>query len=333
MRPTQFIHDVKAHALSAALLAAMEQDLFPELADAPKTTDEICRTRGWNEQVGRCVLDVLEANGYLAKVDGVLRLAEPALAVLDAYDDLRPWSKEMALTYQSAVDLGHVLETGDVTKTALSDFWAYKSGEKLGDLERQHIEEYSEIMERSQNSHARAVLDVLDLTHLHKVIDLGGGYGTFAQHAIERGPHLEMIVVDLPAVINEALSRSERSDHARIRFHACDALKDPLPEADAVIFNRVLHDWPDEQAAALLERARQTIGQSGTVIAAEHLDPEGAAVSPSSAATRLMLTLMGGKRRTPHEMRQLFSRAGLHVDQVIPTEHSLTTVVVSSPRK
>jgi SAM-dependent methyltransferase len=116
-----------------------------------------------------------------------------------------------------------------------------------------------------------AVLDAIDLGSARSFLDIGGNSGEFALQTCRRYPAIEAMVVDLPVVC--ALGRSHIAavatpeEAARIRFCAADFRRDPLPAAaDVVSFKSVLHDWPDADAARILERARELVRPGGRML-------------------------------------------------------------------
>jgi hypothetical protein len=80
--------------------------------------------------------------------------------------------------------------------------------------------------------------------------------------------------------------------------------ENPTGDYEAIIFNRVIHDWSDPEAMILLNKAKLTVeNKKGDTIIAENMDP-------SSAATHLMLTLLGGKRRQTKVVREMLHNVG-----------------------
>ncbi|WP_147077577.1 methyltransferase [Methylobacterium haplocladii] len=114
-------------------------------------------------------------------------------------------------------------------------------------------------------------LERIDLAGHRRLLDLGGNSGEFAAQACRRATGLSATVFDLPVVC--ALGRenlSGRPEAARVRFQPGDMRRDPLPEGhDLVTFKSVLHDWPPEEACALLARAAQALAPGGRLVVYE----------------------------------------------------------------
>jgi hypothetical protein len=90
--------------------------------------------------------------------------------------------------------------------------------------------------------------------------------------------------------------------------------------ADAYVLSRVIHDWSDADAGAILRTVRRAIPGGGTLLLVEAVLPERAADDP--AAVRMdvhMLTLLGGQERTADEFATLLDATGFRLDRVLPT--------------
>jgi hypothetical protein len=84
---------------------------------------------------------------------------------------------------------------------------------------------------------------------------------------------------------------------------------DPLPPgADLYLLKKVVNDWPDREAAAILARCAEAARPSGRVVVLDAVVPDGA---PWALSIEMML--VGGKHRTLAEFRELAREAGLEV--------------------
>jgi SAM-dependent methyltransferase len=102
-------------------------------------------------------------------------------------------------------------------------------------------------------------------------VDLGGNTGEFALRLCVRHARMAATVVDLPVVC--AIGRAhvdraaEPSVARRIAFRPSDMRRDPLPPAaDLVSLKSVLHDWPEQDAVLLLERAARIVKPGGRLV-------------------------------------------------------------------
>ncbi len=104
-----------------------------------------------------------------------------------------------------------------------------------------------------------------------RLLDVGGGDGLLAQRLLLADPRLRADVYNLEAV--RPLVERRMGDAAvkgRLGFVAGDFCAEPLPTGyDAISFVRVLHDWPDDVARTLLQKAHAALPPGGRVVICE----------------------------------------------------------------
>jgi hypothetical protein len=79
---------------------------------------------------------------------------------------------------------------------------------------------------------------------------------------------------------------------------------------DAYLASMVLHDWPDDQAQAILANAAAAGGSGARLLVLDFVVPPGDAPHMSKISDLNMLAMMGGKERTETEWRELLTAAG-----------------------
>src|SRR5579872_1300968 len=104
---------------------------------------------------------------------------------------------------------------------------------------------------------ARAVLPLLDLSGRKRLLDVGGGPGTFSAFIAQSFPEIRCTVLDLPAVVDiarELIARqglSERVDVLPGDYHTT-----PFPSGlDALNFFGMLHQESPEDIRTLIRKA------------------------------------------------------------------------------
>lgn len=152
----------------------------------------------------------------------------------------------------------------------------------------------------------------LDLKGTEHIIDAGGGLGTLAGMLLEALPALKVTVLDRPEVIEQG--KREAAPGNGIYWHAGNLFDAWGLRADVVILSRVMHDWDDHQAIAILKRAREALSAGGRMYIIEMLIPEG---NVSGALCDLhLLVATGGRERSLVEFERLLRISGFRlVDQ------------------
>ena len=114
------------------------------------------------------------------------------------------------------------------------------------------------------------VAERYDWAAVRHVADIGGGTGTLIAEVLQRNPGLRGTLADLP----ETAARARQYLAGLGLDGRCEVVGqsffDPLPPgADAYLLNRVIHDWDDAAATAILRRCAEAAGGTGRVLVVE----------------------------------------------------------------
>ena len=174
------------------------------------------------------------------------------------------------------------------------------SGSFFDRLEPGHRRGYYRAMRAYAEQDYASLAERVDWSRHSRVLDAGGGSGAVLRMLLAAHPHLEGTLLDLREVV-------ELADG--LPALGVD-LFSPWPcEADAIVLARVLHDWPDDQAEALLQRALEALEAGGRIYVAEMVLPAGRA--DGGLLDLNMLVTTGGRERTQSDWDRLWDRVGL----------------------
>jgi ubiquinone/menaquinone biosynthesis C-methylase UbiE len=113
----------------------------------------------------------------------------------------------------------------------------------------------------------RAVIGELDLAGRKKVLDVGGGPGTYSMLIARTNPAATCTVIDLPevvAVADELIGQQNLQE--RVKTLAGDYRDISFPEGnDTVIFFGVLHQESPQSIRSLLRKAHASLNPGGVV--------------------------------------------------------------------
>ncbi|KIJ65800.1 hypothetical protein HYDPIDRAFT_151410 [Hydnomerulius pinastri MD-312] len=112
-----------------------------------------------------------------------------------------------------------------------------------------------------------SILNHYPWNNVSTVCDVGAGAGNFSIPLIKTFPHLQVVVQDLPDVLEQgkevwALAKDtlELVDQGRVKFVPLDFFKEcPVEGQDVYYLRYILHDWPDEEAATILRSVRKVM--------------------------------------------------------------------------
>jgi len=319
---------------SQVLLACVRIDLFTLLRDGPRPAADIAAQTGLAadriEALLRAAaaLNLLERRGADGFGLGMLGAGmvenEPVLAMVRHHE----------LFYRDLVDPMPLFD-GSATTTGLSKLWPYATAATPGSLDTAAVDAYTALMAASQAMVAEQVLAAFSLRPYGSMLDVGGGAGAFLSAVAKRWPHLELTLVDLPAVARLAEQRVADDGFAdRIRVVGLDASEQELPAGhDVISLIRIIHDHDDARAVAILQAARAAMSRDGVLLIAEPMAGKRGAGALIDAYFSIYLQAMGsGRPRTFDQLGRLLREAGFSRVRRRRTQVPLiTSVVVARP--
>jgi hypothetical protein len=183
---------------------------------------------------------------------------------------------------------------------------------------------------------AAAVAAAYDFSAFGTVADLGGGNGALLIGILKANPGLSGIVFDLPRVAERAKANVDAAGLANRCKVIGGSFFERVPRgADAYLLKHVIHDWNDEQAAAILATVRAAMAPGAKLLIVEGLYPEridsSFAARGAAANDVNMLVCTGGRQRSETEFRELYASAGFALTKTIPTAAGFA-VIEGEPR-
>jgi hypothetical protein len=248
---------VNGFRVSQAIHVAVVLGLSDLLAVGPRSAAELAEQTGCDPRSLYRLLRALATVGVYEELDGqVFRCAPMGDALRsDASEPVAGHAAFVGRPYhwQAWTELLHSVRTGENAFRSIHgrDVWEYRL---------EHPEE-SAIFDSAMTSQsqfvAEAVLDAYDFGRFTEVVDVGGGRGAFLSAVLNRWPHLRGVVFDQPHVAEHAHELLRRAGvEARCRV-VLGSFFDTVPAGgDAYVLKHVVHDWPDEQAIAILRSCR-----------------------------------------------------------------------------
>jgi hypothetical protein len=151
-------------------------------------------------------------------------------------------------------------------------------------------------------------------------VDVGGGQGALLIAILGCTPGARGVLFDLPNVIAAASGVIAASGLAdRCDLIAGDFFGQVPTGGDLYLLKRVLHDWNDERAAAILRACRAAMSEDSRLLVIEHVLAPGNAPSWGKLLDLQMLVLSpGGRERDQAGFEALMDSAGLRLERVIP---------------
>ncbi len=312
------------------LYAASELGVLDALASRPQTAAELADAAGVAEGPLRRILRGLVIEEVsVERADGTFELTAVGLALARLPG---PLQVRGSLYYRAAAGLLDAVRTGGTAfETAYGQpFFSYLDAEP----EAQAAFEAS--MAGRAVAEARDVVAAYDFGPYRTIVDVGGGRGIMLAAILGAAPQATGVLLDRPEVVAQARSHlggAGLSD--RVRLVAGNFFDEVPAGGDAYLLARILHDWDDVAAGAILDRCRAAMAPGSHLLVVDALLPE-RADPDSSGAIRMdlhMLVLFGSAERTGSQLTALLDRSGFTVQRIIETHSPAGLgIVEATPR-
>jgi 2-polyprenyl-3-methyl-5-hydroxy-6-metoxy-1,4-benzoquinol methylase len=190
---------------------------------------------------------------------------------------------------------------------------------EAGDVDRELAPSIAAFMESHSAAAAVGVAVNGDFSDVARLLDVGGGSGCFAIAIAERHSLMRCTVMDLDAMCEVATHAVAKANVAgRVDTRAIDMFREPWPaDYDAILLSNVLHDWSDEVAQALVDKAFAALPLGGRIYLHEMLlDDHGIGPRTTAAFSVQMLVGTQGRQYSFPELERMLERSGFSDVQV-----------------
>ena len=258
--PQRIMDMASAFYESCILFAASDLGIFAKLSELGKAdSDTIAKKCGLDGRAIRLLVDACAALGLLLK-DGDYYSNAPETAAF--------------LVRGSPTDLSRAIcYNRDVYRAwgRLADFLHTGRPVERPEIHLGQDPERTRTFVLSMHSRAKgigqAVLPYLELRGKHRLLDVGGGPGTYSMLIARNSAETECTVLDLPEVVRVAdeLIQGEKMN-SRVKTIAGDYHTTVFPaHNDVVIFFGVLHQESADSIISLLKKGYQALMPGGII--------------------------------------------------------------------
>ncbi|MBT0651595.1 methyltransferase [Geomobilimonas luticola] len=171
---------------------------------------------------------------------------------------------------------------------------------------------------------APRIVPRIDLTGRRRLLDLGGGPGTYAIHFCLQNPDITAVVVDLPTTrpfAEKTIARFGLSD--RITFADGDFIAREIEgRYDVAWLSHILHGEGPEGCAVMLGRAVAALEPGGLLLVQEFIldDTRAAPLFPALFSLNMLVGTPHGQSYSEGELKAMLTAAGLADVRRIPLE-------------
>lgn len=262
--PDLFMDAVLAYQQTAAIKAALELDVFSEIAEGNNTADSLAKTTGAAIRGVRILCDYLTVRGHLEKQGDQYRLTPSTAAFLD----------RNALTWMG--DVVEYLAAPEMMSLFLSDPAAFiRNGGSIGLANNAPDHpiwvKFARAMGQSRVPLANKVASELAALSPRMVLDVAAGHGMFGIAIARAVTDAQITAIDWKAVLSVARENAEAAGVSeRYQTLAGSAFEANWGSGfDLVLLANFLHQLDRDAVVTLLRKARKSLVTRGRVVAVE----------------------------------------------------------------
>jgi ubiquinone/menaquinone biosynthesis C-methylase UbiE len=158
---------------------------------------------------------------------------------------------------------------------------------------------------------AAGVMKALDLEGVKRILDLGGGPGTYSMAFAKK--KIDVTLFDFPDTlkISKRLARDAGLER-NIRFMPGDFMKDAWGSGyDMIFISQIFHSYTPQECIAMLKKSYAAMNPGGRVVVHEFYLDETMTKPPQGAifAINMLVNTPAGRSYTPKEMSGWLKRA------------------------
>ncbi|MBY8886351.1 methyltransferase [Streptomyces sp. PTM05] len=176
---------------------------------------------------------------------------------------------------------------------------------------------FDRAMTGSSRQAAADLAQVLDLTGVTEVVDIGGGQGHVLAALLEKQPTLRGTLLDLPQVVAGADTRLRDGGPlaSRTRLLPGDCRRTVPVSGDLYVIKNVL-EWDENSTRRTLRNIMKAARPGASVVIVENLVDGTPSMRFTSAMDLLLLLNVGGAKHSRDSLTALITEAGLRLGGV-----------------
>jgi len=251
--PDRLDQMIRAYWPSRCLLTALELDIFTAVGDGAGAEQVGAKVHANGRSVGM-LLNALVSLGVLSKSgDGYKNTAETTrFFVQGSKDNHRDGLLHVANIWHRWSTLTEAVRRGGCVPIERDDSARW-------------TENFIAAMQRNSKDRAPLVVKALGTAGVRRVLDLGGGSGSYSIAFARASGEIHCDMVDVPEVVPLSTEYVRKAGvSAQVSVCAGNMLHDDLGLGyDVIMLNAICHMFSEEQNRALLRRARQALAPNG----------------------------------------------------------------------
>jgi len=326
--PAIIFDTLNAYQRSFALKAAIQFDIFTEIARGNNTVEALAKATNASPRGVRILCDFLVICGFLQKSDDVYSLSLDAATFLD-----RNSPAYMGIAAEFMLDerlIGPYLNLREVIRTGRTTL----PGEGTVSAENPLWIDFAKQMAPMVSPAAAEIAEAVAGEGKLRVLDIAAGHGLFGIMIAQRNPDAYITALDWPQVLAVATENAQKFGvSGRHRTLPGDAFEvDFGGPYDLVLVTNFFHHFDQPTCEKLMRRIHAALAPGGRCVNLDFV-PNDDRVSPPTAAAFAMMMLgstVAGDVYTFKEYETMFRNAGFASTQLHTLTRSPETVTIST---
>jgi len=287
------------------LAAAADLDLFGALAGGGSTVEQIGRKVRCDSRAMTVLLDALVSLGLVEKKERSYHLPDGIAPLLASYEP----GSVLAMVQHQATCLRRWTRLAEVVRSG-------RPAERTSSIRGEEADQRAFIgaMHVVSSPVADEVIGHLKPLAYRRVLDVGGGPGTWTAALLKARPDSSAILFDLPEVVQLARTRLEALGlKERVQLVGGDFLRDALPRgADLAWVSAIIHQNSREENRRLFASVLDALEPEGHIAIRDILMDPDRTSPPAGAmfAVNMLVATPGGGTFTLEEIRADLESAG-----------------------
>lgn len=256
----------RAYQQSRIILTAASLDLFTKISARPSGAEEIAAAAQTDPRATRRLLDALMVLGLLKTEGGAYHVTESGALLSSAHpESLLPMVLHGNRMWEGWTHLTEVIKTG----RNLHYGPPHKQSWEV-------LKAFIEAMHVIGRGLSEEIAASLDLTPYRRLLDVGGGSGTYTVAFLRRNPKMTAVIFDMGDVL--ALAEKRMKDEGlsdRVSLVPGDFYENELPRGcDLALLSAIIHQNSPEENVTLFRKVHRALEPGGTLLIRDHVMDE-----------------------------------------------------------
>lgn len=323
MNPGQLLEISGNYWKACTLHAGVKLDLFTVIGNEPVTSEDIAQKLEADKRGVAMLLNALTAMGLLSKTKNDYSNTAASKTFLSK--DSSQYIGYMIMHHHHLVDswakLNKAVKTGKPVR------------ERVSHSEGETRKSFLMGMFNTAMNVAPRLLIRINLSKRKRLLDLGGGPGTYAIHFCMNNPQLKATVYDLPSTRPFAQSTIEKFGlEERIDFIGGNFLEDSIKGLyDVAWLSHILHGEGPEDCRKIINKAVSAIEPGGMIIVHDFIldDTMDGPLFPALFSLNMLLGTENGQSYSEKQIKDMLADAGVKDMQRIPIQTPNDSGIIS----